>query len=218
MSGTETVSAQSAQPEAAAAVHGSKPLIVYYSLTGKNKIISAELKQKLNAAIAELKTADDRTGIWGFIVSGYENIFDKDTDLQPFATDLVPHNPIVICSPIWMQKLSSPARTFLKNPALRGKDVYIFASFNGHWGEDKEAELKKNLEASGINLKGIYRMVLGKKTEEEIKKEVIAQLEKKHALHKQQPPTGTSPTAGSVPPQDRAGSCLLCAAPAAPLF
>jgi phosphotransferase system IIB component len=62
---------------------------------------------------------------------------------------------------------------------LKGKDIYLFVSFNGHWGGDKEAELKKNLEASGVNLKGIYRMVLGIKTEDEIKQEVLKQLEKK---------------------------------------
>ena len=50
---------------------------------------------------------------------------------------------------------------------------------SGRWGEDKEAELVKNLTGTGIDVKGVYRMVLGKKTEEEIKKEVIAQLEKK---------------------------------------
>lgn len=175
----ETVSAQSAQPAAVAAAPASNPLIVYFSLTGKNKIISAELQKQLNAPVAELKLVSERSGIWGFIVSGYENFFDKDADLQPFTTDLAPHNPIIICSPVWMGKLSSPARTFLKNPALKGKDIYIFASFNGHWAEEKEAEQVKNLTGSGIVLKNIYRMVLGKKTEEEIKKEVIAQLEKK---------------------------------------
>jgi flavodoxin len=156
-----------------------KPLIVYFTLTGHNKIISAELQKQLNAPVAELKLVSERSGIWGFIVSGYENFFDKDAELQPFTTDLAPHNPIIICSPVWMGKLSSPARTFLKNPALKGKDVYIFASFNGHWAEEKEAEQVKNLTGSGIILKNIYRIVLGKKTEEELKKEVIAQLEKK---------------------------------------
>ena len=156
-----------------------KPLIVYFTLTGHNKIISEELQKQLNAPVAELKLVSERSGIWGFIVSGYENFFDKDAELQPFTTDLAPHNPIIICSPVWMGKLSSPARTFLKNPALKGKDVYIFASFNGHWAEEKEAEQVKNLTGSGIILKNIYRIVLGKKTEEEIKKEVIAHLEKK---------------------------------------
>jgi flavodoxin len=156
-----------------------KPLIVYYTLTGKNKIIAEELQKQLNAPVAELKLVSERSGIWGFIVSGYENFFDKDAELQPFTTDLAPHNPIIICSPVWMGKLSSPARTFLKNPALKGKDVYIFASFNGHWAEEKEAEQVKNLTGSGIVLKNIYRMVLGKKTEDEIKQEVLKQLEKK---------------------------------------
>ena len=162
-----------------------KPLIVYYTLTGKNKIIAEELKKQLNAPVAELKLVSERTaGIWGFIVSGYENFFDKDVELQPFTTDLAPHNPIIICSPVWMGKLSSPARTFLKNPTLKGKDVYIFASFNGHWAEEKEAEQVKNLTGSGIVLKNIYRMVLGKKTEDEIKQEVLKQLEQKPIIQK----------------------------------
>ena len=129
-----------------------KPLIVYYTLTGKNKIIAEELKKQLNADIAELKTVSERSGIWGFVVSGYENIFDKDADLQPFTADLTAHNPIILCAPIWMQKISSPARVFLKNPALKGKDLYVFASFQGRWGEDKEAELVKNLAGIGDSL------------------------------------------------------------------
>ena len=187
MTGRDTVSAQSAPPAAAVAVHGSKPLIIYYSLTGKNKIIAEELKKQFSCDMGEIKLVSERTGIWGFIVSGYENIFDKDAELQPFAMDLASYNPIIICAPIWMQKLSSPARTFLKNPALKGKELYIFASFQGRWGEDKEAELVKNLTGTGIDVKGVYRMVLGKKTEEEIKKEVIAQLEKKPLLKKETP-------------------------------
>jgi len=175
----ETVSAQSAQPAAVAAAPASKPLIVYFSLTGKNKIISAELQKQLNAPVAELKLVSERSGIWGFVVSGYENFFDKDAELQPFTTDLAPHNPIIICSPVWMGKLSSPARTFLKSPVLKGKDIYIFASCQGHWAEEKEAEQVKNLTGTGIVLKNIYRMVLGKKTEEEIKKEVVKQLGEK---------------------------------------
>ena len=170
-------SAETAQ--VAPAAQQAKPLVLYYTLTGKNKIIAGELKNQLSCEVGEIKTASERSGIWGFVVSGYENIFDKDADLQPFAIDIAAHNPIIICAPIWMQKLSSPARTFLKNPDVKGKDIYVFASFQGRWGEDKEAELVKNLTGTGIVVKGVYRMVLGKKTEEEIKKEVIAQLEKK---------------------------------------
>jgi flavodoxin len=168
-----------AQQQSPAAIQAAKPLIVFYSLTGKNKIISDEVKKQLGADIAELKTVSDRSGIWGFVVSGYENIFDKETDLQPLAVDIAAHNPIIICTPVWMQKLSSPARTFLKNPALKGKDIYIFASFNGHWAEDKEAEQLKNLTGAGLTVKGISRMVLGKKNEAEIRKEVDAHLQKK---------------------------------------
>lgn len=170
--------------QAAPEYQQGKPLILYYTLTGKNKIIAGELKQQLSCDVGEIKTVSERSGIWGFIVSGYENIFDKDAELQPFTMNLKDTNPIIICTPLWMQKISSPARTFLKNPALKGKDIYLFVSFNGHWGEDKEEEYKKELVAQGIHIKGIYRMVIGGKTEDEIKKEVVRQLEKKPIIKK----------------------------------
>jgi flavodoxin len=185
MTGRDTVSAQSAQPAVAGTSQGSKPLVLYYSLTGKNKIIAEELKKQFSCDMGEIKLASERSGIWGFIVSGYENIFDKDAELQPFAMDLASYNPIIICSPIWMQKISSPARTFLKNPQLKGKEVYLFVTYAGRWGEDKEQEVKKELPERGIKLQGIYRIVLGKKTEDEIRKEVAKQLEKKPILKKE---------------------------------
>ena len=177
--------AQAQTAMVAPASQQAKPLVLYYTLTGKNKIIAEELKKHFSCDSGEIKTASERSGIWGFVVSGFENVFDKDAELQPFTMDLTAYNPIIICTPIWMQKISSPARTFLKNPALKGKDLYLFASFNGHWGEDKETELKKDLAEKGIHLKGVYRMVIGGKTEDEIKKDVAKQLEKKPILKKQ---------------------------------
>ena len=103
--------------------------------------------------------------------------------------DLASYNPIIICSPIWMQKLSSPARTFLKNPALKGKGALYFCIISQAAGARiKKRSGKKGSDRDGDQAcKGVYRMVLGKKTEEEIKKEVIAQLEKKPLLKKETP-------------------------------
>jgi flavodoxin len=162
-----------------------KPLILYYTLTGTNKMVAEELQKQLSCDVEEIKTVSKRSGIWGFVVSGYENFFDKDAELQPFTMDLKAYNPIIICTPLWLQKISSPARTFLKNPAFKGKDLYLFVSFNGHWDEDKEEELKKDLTAKGIHLEAIYRIVIGGKTEDEIKKELIKQLEKKPIIQKE---------------------------------
>jgi hypothetical protein len=48
MTGRDTVSAQSAQPAVAGTSQGSKPLVLYYSLTGKNKIIAEELGNQIS--------------------------------------------------------------------------------------------------------------------------------------------------------------------------
>ena len=65
----EELGAQTAQPAVADTSPGSKPLIVYFSLTGKNKIISAELQKQLNAPVAELKLVSERTRASGVLSS-----------------------------------------------------------------------------------------------------------------------------------------------------
>ena len=89
------------------------------------------------------------------------------------------YNPIILVSPIWIGKLSSPARTFIKQAKLEGKDMYLVLTYNGRLTEEKEKNLAEAITAQGVQLKGIYKIITKEKTEEEIKKEVRSQLEKK---------------------------------------
>ncbi len=158
---------------------GSKPIIVYFSRTGKTRIVVNGLTDKLSCETAEIKSIEDRSGFFGVLTCVLDQLLERDAQIEPLKKDVTGYNPIIIATPIWLGKLSSPARTFIKQSGLNGKEVYIVLTYNGSLTEEKENILKEGLTSQGINLKELYKVVTKEKTDEEIKKDICTQLEKR---------------------------------------
>lgn len=151
----------------------SETLILYYTRTGSNKAIAEHIQSQIkDARLAEIKTADDRGGILGFITCSFDQWFDRDADIIEPGVDPDDYDTVIICAPIWMQNLSSPARTFIKRSDLKGKPFYLFITYGGRLGDDKKKNIEKWLVEQGVTLKGVYGSAVGSKTEEEIKKQI----------------------------------------------
>lgn len=157
----------------------SKPIIVYYSRSGKTRMVANELMNQLSCEITEIKSTVERSGFFGIITCVLDQLLDRDDQIEPLRKNMREYNPIIIATPIWIGKISSPARTFIKQARLQGKEVYIFLTYNGSLTEEKENTLKEVITSQGINLKALYKIVTKEKTEEEIKKDISAQMEKR---------------------------------------
>jgi menaquinone-dependent protoporphyrinogen IX oxidase len=117
-------------PCSAAETAAGKTLIIYYSRTGNSKLISQVLQKELNAQVLEVKDLEDRSGALGYAGAGFDGFFDRHTTIEPTKADLSPYSNIVIVSPIWNWKLSTPIHTFLDNNRLEEKTVVLFTSGN----------------------------------------------------------------------------------------
>ena len=170
--------------ESVPSTEGSKPIIIYYSRTGKTRNVVNTLKEQLACEIAEIKSTEDREGFFGVITCVLDSLLDRDDIIEPFNKDLKGYNPIIVASPIWIGKLSSPARTFIKQAELKDKEVDIFLTYNGKLTEEKEKALEDKITSQGIELKCLYKIITKEKTEEEVQKEVITQLNERPILKK----------------------------------
>jgi flavodoxin len=151
----------------------SDTLILYYSRTGTNKTIAEHVQAQIpQAPLVEITTSDDRSGILGFITCLWDQWFDKDAEIIVPDVNLGESDTIIFCTPIWMQNLSSPIRTFIKQSPLKGKTAYFFVTYGGRLNEEKADAIKKWVADQGLILKGFYGSGVGGKTEEEIKKQV----------------------------------------------
>ena len=171
----------------------SNPIVVYYSRTGKTRIVANALKEQLACETAEIKSTENREGFLGVVTCVLDSLLERDDAMEPFNKDIKGYNPIIIASPIWIGKLSSPARTFIKQMGLKDKDVYIFLTYNGRLTEEKEKALEDGITSQAIELKGLYKIVTKEKTEEDIEKTVITQLSERPIPNKKAERSAANP-------------------------
>ena len=150
--------------------YGSDTLIVYYTRTGNNEGIAEYVQANIpNSQVAALTTEDDRSGILGFITCMLDQWLDRDDTINDLSLKTNEKSVIIICAPIWLQNLSSPARTFIKQVDLKDKAVYLFITYGGRLKEEKQQAIEQWVKNQGVMLKGIYGSAVGGKTAEEIK-------------------------------------------------
>lgn len=160
------------------------PLIVYYSRSGNSRLVAETLQEKLSYPAEPIQSTKNREGFLGVLTCVLDQLMDRDDIIKPLEKDPKDYNPVILVSPVWIGKLSSPARTFIKQAKLEGKDLYLVLTYNGRLTEEKEKNLAEAITAQGVQLKGIYKIVTKEKTEEDIKREVRSQLERKSLLTK----------------------------------
>jgi menaquinone-dependent protoporphyrinogen IX oxidase len=163
-----------------------KPLIVYYSRTGTSRIVADALVEYLSGTIEEIQSTKNRDGLLGVFTCVLDQLLDRDAILKPLDKDPKNYNPVIIVAPIWIGKISSPARTFIKQAGLKGKDVSLVLTYNGSLTEDKEKALKDTITAQEITLKSLYKIITKEQTADEIRNELHNQLEKKPLMTKDQ--------------------------------
>jgi len=119
-----------------------KTLIIYYSRTGKTKLVCETLQKHLNADLLEIKDPKDRSGSWGFITSSIDAFLHKHTPIEPEHPDLSAYSFIIVASPIWSWNLSTPIHTLFEKNRFDGKKLILITTANihimkyEHYGED----------------------------------------------------------------------------------
>lgn len=157
-----------------AADNGTRPLVIYYSRTGKAKMLATALKNQLGCDL-EAIVSNEKRGVGGIFL---DQIFNLKDDQQPFAKEIQKYNPVVLVAPIWLLRLSSPARTFIKSGILKGKEVYIFTTSGGPMSS-RNKSIAGFAAEYGLNVKGVFNIFkVGKKAQEDFDKDVKAVLEK----------------------------------------
>lgn len=109
-----------------------KTLIIVYSRTGKSMLAAQTLKTQLHADLLEVKDLKDRSGTLGYLSAGYDAFFDRHTSIaiEPRNADLTQYENIIIVSPIWNWKLSTPIHTFIDQNRFDGKQIIMVTTGN----------------------------------------------------------------------------------------
>ncbi len=114
---------------------------IYFSLTGNGDFLASELKLYGYTPVkVEMVKKIKKVGFFFILRYGGRATFNKKEKIQPLNLELKEDDVVVIGSPIWGDRLSTPINTVLKQLSLN-KDTTRFVLYPA--GEDTKKSLQK---------------------------------------------------------------------------
>lgn len=132
-----------------------KKLFIYYSLTGNGDLVAEYLKEKeYDIRKIETKEPLPKNYVLRILTGGYKAMINYKDKLIDFDVNIDEYDKIVIGSPVWNARLSSPINTVLKLLDLKDKKVkFVLYAGSGQAPKAKEYIEKNYLQANVVILK-----------------------------------------------------------------
>ena len=118
-----------------------KTIVLFYSYSGRTKILAAMKAMELNADIEEITEVKKMSVLKAYIVGGFYALRRKRVKINPIKANLSDYEQIIIMAPVWAG-LPAPAFNSIKRHIPSGKKIeLIMVSAGG--GTKKSAEKTK---------------------------------------------------------------------------
>jgi len=104
-------------------------LVVYYSRTGTTRKVADKLASLLKCVSEEIHDTKNRKGVLGFLSAGSDATSKKLTKLATVNNDPASFDIVIIGTPKWNRRLSTPIRTYLTTYKDRFKKVAFFCTY-----------------------------------------------------------------------------------------
>jgi flavodoxin len=118
-----------------------KAIVVFYSRTGHTKRVAETIADLLDCDKEELIDTQDRSGLIGFIRSGYQALRKDITILKDI--NVSGYDLVIIGTPVWVLTMATPVRTFLHSYKDQLKKVAFFCTYGGMGAERTVADMEK---------------------------------------------------------------------------
>ena len=111
----------------------SDVLCIYYSFSGNTRRAMKEIAQQLDAEIVAIDDGADRNGLSGFMSAGRDAMRRSTAPLKPFTTKkpIEEYKMVIVGSPVWAGRCSSPIRGLLKRRGLEMSRVSYVITRSG---------------------------------------------------------------------------------------
>jgi len=113
----------------------SNTLVVYYSLTGYTRQIAEAIAAAHDADLEVIKDTFNRDTGLGRIRSAIEGLLGLRSSITPPKHDLSEYDLVVVGTPVWAARLSSPVREYLSQQSASLKRVAFFSTQGGIGGK-----------------------------------------------------------------------------------
>jgi len=169
---SDNATQQLSQDNATYSVTDNSTLILYYSMTGKTKIVAEELNSLVpGSKLVEVKSDASIPAA----IFWYKLPFTK-AKIEPLNINFDDYDRIFLCTPIYMQGISPAIKAVIKDIPLEDKKVSVFTTCGGFYGSLMHWFVKRSIKSKGAEVKGLYVVKVGGKTYEEIESQTSTHL------------------------------------------
>jgi flavodoxin len=113
-----------------------KILVLYYSRSGRSRIVAEKIAQAMKGDLQEIIPLKGYQGIFGFIRGGFQATRGKTPAIKPLAKDPAAYDLVIFGTPIWGSRMASPLRTAITENKPKIKK-YAFYCTAGGAGQEK---------------------------------------------------------------------------------
>jgi len=146
-----------------------KPLVVYYSLTGKTKLVAQAIAEALNATLLEIKeTKPRKLGASLYLIGGFAATINRGSKINPVDVDLKQHETIFIGSPTWNSRPAPAINSFLYQTNFEGRSIIPFFTMGGDNAEGALGNITAKIERSQGKVAGSFAITSYGVSDEEI--------------------------------------------------
>ncbi len=107
-------------------------LLVYYSRTGITRNIADRIAETMECDLEEICEKNRLEGPFGYVRAAVQALFDSAPLIEQAKHDPRKYKLVIVGSPVWMNKISSPIKTYLLKYGEQIKSTSLFLTHDGN--------------------------------------------------------------------------------------
>ena len=154
-------------------------LVVFYSLTGKTRIVAQAIAEEIGATILEVEESRARTsGFLVYLTGGFAAFANRASKIKPVAVDVSQYDRVFIGSPVWASRPAPAVNSFIYKTDFEGRTVIPFVTLGGNSPAAALTNMTAKIRTRGGEVTGSFAVTTNQVSDEEIvarAKDVIKQ-------------------------------------------
>lgn len=145
-----------------------KPLVVYYSMTGKTKLAAQVIAEALNAPLVEIRERRPIPMPFVYVSGSFAAFLNRGRKINPTDVDLNQYERIFVGSPVWNSRPAPAINSFIYQTNFEGRSIIPFFTMGGDNAEKALANITGKIEKKQGNVVGSFAITSYKVSDKEI--------------------------------------------------
>jgi flavodoxin len=145
-----------------------KSLVVYYSFTGKTRVVAQVIAEGLNGTLVEIEERRPIPMPLVYVSGSFRAFMNWGSKINPIDVDLKRYERIFVGSPIWAYRPAPAINSFIYQTNFEGRSAIPFFTMGGDNAESAVANITAKIEKRQGNVAGSFAITSYEVSDEEI--------------------------------------------------